>query len=238
MNINFTKSPIFIYLVLVCVSTISALILFQFGDSMAEVTGHPDKAFSFQAGGAIAGFLIVFWLSTRVIVRLYGIKSLSSKELNYLDELQIFRKKIEGCWWQKLTPNIPCALSFITITPQNAAYSLKIDGWAYDLRGKYVAKFVSESGFVDLNEKCIFYAWKRKGSKPYEGFGQIDFVEVEGKYKVSGFFLDMNYNDLKETKLFETEYWRANEDDLDLMLGDDKESSKGSISERIKEKLT
>lgn len=71
------KTPIFIYLVLASVSALSALLFFHIGGSLAELAGQTEHGFSFKTGGAIAGFLIVFWFSANVIERLYGINSLS-----------------------------------------------------------------------------------------------------------------------------------------------------------------
>lgn len=74
MSNEFTKTPVFIYLVLAGFSTISALLFFHVGGSLAEMVGKPGYGISFKAGGALAGFLIVFWLSLLGIERLYGIQ--------------------------------------------------------------------------------------------------------------------------------------------------------------------
>ncbi len=234
MNKKFTNTPVFIYFILASVSALSALVFFHLGGSLAEFAGQSAHGFSFSAGGALAGFLIVIWVSVRVIERLYGIKSLSSEELEGQEELQVFREKIIGCWWQKLTPDEPCALSFIIISPKTTTNSLKLNGWAYDREGGFVTEFVTEAGFIDLNEKAIFYAWKRKQSGPYEGFGQISFHETEGQSTVRGFFLDINYTDMTSTKIFFTDYWRPEDLDQQIMLG---KKNGDLISELIQKKL-
>lgn len=237
MSTKFTKTPIFVYIILVSVSAVSALVFFHLGGSLAEFAGKSKHGFSFSAGGAIAGFLIVFWVSGLVIERLYGIKSLSSEELEGLKDLQLFRERIIGYWWQKLTPDEPCALSFIIISPKTTANSLKLNGWAYDREGILVTKWKTEAGFIDLNEKIIFYAWKRKTSslkyEPYEGFGQISFLETEDQSRAEGFFLDINYTDMTSTKKFSTEYWRPEKHEQQIMQGDNSDLISGLIQKKL-----
>lgn len=61
--------PILHYLVIAVISLICAIALFKLGGSLAEVTGNDNSiiGLSFKAGGAIAGFIIIFWLSQIVI---------------------------------------------------------------------------------------------------------------------------------------------------------------------------
>jgi hypothetical protein len=60
------------YLVIIFCSLVVALICFLLGDSLAKVSGNDANflGFTFEAGGALAGFLIVFALSRRVLERL------------------------------------------------------------------------------------------------------------------------------------------------------------------------
>ncbi len=53
------------YLVITSVSLVCAVLLFKAGGSLAEVTGEEGTVlgFGFKAGGAIAGFIIIFALS-------------------------------------------------------------------------------------------------------------------------------------------------------------------------------
>jgi hypothetical protein len=68
-----SKRIISLYLITAGFSAISALIFFNIGGSLAEVTGNADFGFGFKAGGAIAGFLIVFWTSIKAIEKFYGL---------------------------------------------------------------------------------------------------------------------------------------------------------------------
>lgn len=64
--------PVVDYLVIIFCSLLVALICFLLGDSLAKVSGNDANflGFTFEAGGALAGFLIVFALSRRVLERL------------------------------------------------------------------------------------------------------------------------------------------------------------------------
>ena len=148
-----------------------------------------------------------------------------------------FAHKISGYWWQTLAPDEPCALSFVEISFRSSENSLRLDGWAYNREGGLVTYWETEAGFIDLSEKQIIYAWKRKRSSPnyspYEGFGQISFREPIGQGQADGFFLDINFSDISSTKKFTTEYWRPEKNELSIMQARDKDQ----ISRLIQEKL-
>lgn len=61
--------PVIDYLVIIVCSLGVALFCFLLGDSLAKVSGNDANflGFTFEAGGALAGFLIVFALSRRVL---------------------------------------------------------------------------------------------------------------------------------------------------------------------------
>lgn len=65
--------PILTYLTIALISCASAAALFELGGSLAEVTGNEENllGLGFKAGGAVAGFIIIFWLSQIVILKLY-----------------------------------------------------------------------------------------------------------------------------------------------------------------------
>lgn len=153
------------------------------------------------------------------------------------DQLQEFATRISGSWWQMLTPDEPCALTFVKINPQPTINALKLDGRAYNREGGLVTHWGTDASFIHLTERKVIYTWKRKRSSPnyapYEGFGEINFYDPVGLGRVEGFFLDFYFFDLASTKKFSTEYWRPKEDDQEIMLG----RNEGRISERIQEIL-
>ena len=71
MSIRFDR-PVVDYLIIIISSLVVALICFKLGDSLAKVSGNDTTlvGFTFEAGGALAGFLIVFALSQRLLERL------------------------------------------------------------------------------------------------------------------------------------------------------------------------
>lgn len=62
--------PLVRLLVLAMLSLTAAILLFLLGDSFAEVTqATPGVGFSFKAGGALAGFLIIFRVLQKQLAR-------------------------------------------------------------------------------------------------------------------------------------------------------------------------
>lgn len=62
--------PIVAYLVIFIISLISAVLLFQIDGSSAGVDGEVNEFVKYKAGGAIAGFIIIFLISYKVILHL------------------------------------------------------------------------------------------------------------------------------------------------------------------------
>lgn len=66
------EHPVVTYLVIGLFSTCAAVILFKAGGSLAEITGQENTLLgvSFKAGGALAGFILIFLMSVKAIERL------------------------------------------------------------------------------------------------------------------------------------------------------------------------
>lgn len=82
--------PILAYLIISIISLICAILLFQVGGSLAEITGN-DKTllgFSFKAGGAVAGFIIIFLLSQKALLKLKEDQRKESPSINVKVYLQ------------------------------------------------------------------------------------------------------------------------------------------------------
>ncbi len=62
--------PIVEYLIIGGFSLIVALLTFWLGESVAEIANQKENTLGFKAGGALAGFLIVFLLSPGILRRL------------------------------------------------------------------------------------------------------------------------------------------------------------------------
>jgi hypothetical protein len=72
VGVRVLERPIISYAIIFFLSIVAALLFFLIGGSVAEISGQGDTflGLSIKAGGAIAGFVIIFILSLRVIERL------------------------------------------------------------------------------------------------------------------------------------------------------------------------
>lgn len=70
--LDFLERPIVSYIIMGVFSVAAAVIFFLIGGSVAEVSGQEGTLIGvgFEAGGALAGFVIIFLLSLRVIDKL------------------------------------------------------------------------------------------------------------------------------------------------------------------------
>ena len=70
--VNLLESPIVSYIIMGIFSSVAALIFFLIGGGVATVAGQEGTLIGvgFEAGGALAGFVIIFLLSFRVITKL------------------------------------------------------------------------------------------------------------------------------------------------------------------------
>ena len=67
---NLLDHPVVKYLIIIGASLGVALICFRLGGTYATVSGKQGEAFTYQASGALAGFIIVFFASQWVLGRL------------------------------------------------------------------------------------------------------------------------------------------------------------------------
>ncbi|HTB07717.1 MAG TPA: hypothetical protein VK806_12265 [Bacteroidia bacterium] len=76
--------PILIYLIISVISFGCATSLFYIGGSFAQVIDNQSRILgvSFQAGGAIGGFIIIFLLSQRAIIKFGDIQSKRNPTVN------------------------------------------------------------------------------------------------------------------------------------------------------------
>jgi hypothetical protein len=71
--VEILERPIISYIVMGIFSSVAAVLFFNIGGSVATVTGEDNSIVKagFEAGGAIAGFIIIFVLSLRVFENLH-----------------------------------------------------------------------------------------------------------------------------------------------------------------------
>jgi hypothetical protein len=67
---NLLDHPVINYLIIITSSLFVALICFFLGGSLAEVSGNQRNMLTYKASGALAGFIIVFFLSQWALAKL------------------------------------------------------------------------------------------------------------------------------------------------------------------------
>jgi len=88
------ERPIMIYIIMGTFSVAAAVIFFLIGGSVAEVSGQEGTLLGvgFKAGGALAGFVIIFLLSQRVI---NDLRKITAEERDLLREY-ILRPQVDS----------------------------------------------------------------------------------------------------------------------------------------------
>lgn len=188
---------------------------------------------------AIAGMILVF-LGLISVVSFFAyrkpdalLRSVASQQ-----QLQEFGSRISGYWWERITPDEPCALSFVEISPDPATSTVKLKGSAYSREGVLAANWETVASCINLSERKVFYYWKgmhpSHPNEPYEGFGEISFHEPVGQISSGvGFFSDTNVTDMRSTTRMSTEFWRSEEREEQVLRGHNSKL----ISELIQKKL-
>lgn len=133
--------------------------------------------------------------------------------------LAAFCARIQGPWWERVSPAIPSAISFVEMLPDAATGGVKLRGSAYDNEGQLAAHWESLACCINLSEAKLFYYWRgwhpQRPSEPFEGFGEIVFQPASGAFeRAHGFFSDTNLTDLKSTTRKAIEFRRASAQDL------------------------
>lgn len=153
-------------------------------------------------------------------------------------EISDFCTKLTGCWWERVTPDESTALSKVTITYNKITNTVKLNGIAYNLKGKFNSNWESEASCISLSDRKVFYYWKgRHLNTPairYEGVGEINFEE--SKKEISngyGVFSDINYADLNTTRWKNSRFRRCSSEELDIMNTEDNQKVKECIKQVI-----
>ena len=92
--LDFLERPIVSYIIMGIFSVAASVIFFLIGGSVAEVSGQEGTLIGvgFEAGGALAGFVIIFLLSLRIIDKLKQI----TPEVNRLIREYILRARADS----------------------------------------------------------------------------------------------------------------------------------------------
>lgn len=121
--------PLIKYLIIFILSFVAAIVAFQLGGSLAEIAGEERKIakFSFKAGGAIAGFIIIFVISIKAVSTLEKYNPVAIKKIHLLNtpkrseladnsytcNVRLYDQEYGD--ERELTPNIGWEAGFLTI---------------------------------------------------------------------------------------------------------------------------
>lgn len=149
-----------------------------------------------------------------------------------------FSKRIAGHWWEWITPGDVSALSLVQIRLDSANDSVKMQGRTYRPDGEISALWESVATCINWGESKVFYYWKGwyplRPDQPYEGFGEISFQQSgEGFDHAVGFFSDTNLTDLKTTRKKSVEFRRCNDQERQMMQGEDRAAMLALIRQKL-----
>jgi hypothetical protein len=151
-----------------------------------------------------------------------------------------FTKKLQGCWWERITPDASAAISFLRINPNVTTGTLRLRGRVFDRDGRHIADWDSVDSCVNPTTEKLFYYWTgqgRKGeSRAQNGYGEFDFeFPAEGKPTAHGRYSDttLGQDGKLVTKL--TELRQASPDDEKVIFGDDPAATTALIQTRIRQ---
>ena len=153
-------------------------------------------------------------------------------------EIGEFCSRILGQWWERIRPDESSALSFVEVSADKAANTVKLNGRAYNRNAELAALWESEASCVKPHERKVFYYWKgwhpSRPQEPYEGFGEISFRDSPGPLdNAIGVFSDSNLIDMKSTTKKSTEFRRCMDDESKRM----QQGNSREIADLIQNKL-
>jgi hypothetical protein len=191
-------------------------------------------------GGAHSGAIVaVGAVVTLSCLALFTVMQLHTSVKRQKD-LRAFSELLEGCWWERITPDDASALSFVTIEPESDAGTIKMHGDAFGLDGEPIATWDSVAVCIKLNDKKVFYYWEgkhpKKATASYEGFGQISFhASSDGIHRADGFFSDTNLENWSTTTRKLVAFRRCTEEEAKVMKGNDEKLISQFVRNKFKQ---
>jgi hypothetical protein len=179
---------------------------------------------------------------TKAIRRLGLRPRVDGESLAALNELNAFRSRLEGKWWELLIVGGKVSgLSFFIIEPDPTTNGVKVaDARAFDLEGNLDSNWASLASCIKADDRKVFYYWDggpvARPHEPYQGFGEMQFNDAPDAAPFTrgkGSFSNTSLVDLTSTLMKVTELRRATEkEEKDMREGDSK-----TIRALIKDKL-
>ena len=109
-----------------------------------------------------------------------------------------FSTRVAGHWWERIrkSEDDHSALSYVTMTVDEATNTPALRGWAYGLDGRFLAEWHSVVTGVAVKEFKIYYRWEgeheEQHAQTYGGGGVIVFDD-EQLEAGSGYYYDTNF---------------------------------------------
>lgn len=144
-------------------------------------------------------------------IRKLGIRHKVSRNI-LVDQAVVrnFCQSIRGAWWEKVTGEDICALSFVRIEINDFPNLVTLTGNSFDKDGTCSAKWNSVMTRIDQNESKLQYHWEGWHTSPssanrsFHGYGEIKFDKSLNPGDLvnrgSGKFWDIDETDPEKTK--------------------------------------
>ena len=115
-------------------------------------------------------------------IRKLGVKhKVSRNTLDGQEVIRSFCESVEGVWWEKVTVEDLCALSFVRIEINDFPNLVTLAGNSFDKEGTCTAKWKSLMAHIDQNKSKLQYHWEGWHTSPgsanlsFHGYGEIEF---------------------------------------------------------------
>lgn len=115
-------------------------------------------------------------------IRKLGVRYKVSKNTLVAQEvIRSFCESVEGVWWEKVTVEDLCALSFVRIEINDFPNLVTLAGNSFDKEGTCTAKWKSLMAHIDQNKSKLQYHWEGWHTSPgsanlsFHGYGEIEF---------------------------------------------------------------
>ena len=149
-----------------------------------------------------------------------------------------FNKKLQGCWWERITPDVSAAISFVRIEPNVTTGTLHLRGRVFARDGRHIADWDSVDSCVNPATEKLFYFWTgqaRQGeAKPQNGYGEFAFeFPANGRPVAHGRYSDTTPRPDGKVVTKSTELHRASPDDEKVIFGDDLTAATALVQAKI-----
>jgi hypothetical protein len=153
-------------------------------------------------------------------------------------DIEEFRGRILGHWWERLVPEEPSAMSFFEVGLDASTNSVKLKGRSFNRNGEGSATWESVATCINPHERKVFYYWKgglqSLTDADFGGFGELSFDDSPDVIaNGTGMFSDANLADLKSTVRKRVEFRRSTADESKVMQGGDGQRIAALIRRKI-----